>query len=89
MRRIWIAMIVGLVALAAWSAGAGWFSDERPPAGAKPLSDIIRMVEDQNLGAITEVEFEDGVWKIEVHKPEGGELDLRVDPMSGQIQPGK
>jgi hypothetical protein len=89
MRRIGIAVASVLVGLAMSQARAGWFSDEQPPAGAKPLSEVIKVVEDQRLGAITEVEFEDGVWKIEVHKPDGGEIDLRVDPISGQIQARK
>jgi hypothetical protein len=83
------AAITGLIGLSMGTAHAGWFSDERPPAGTKPLSEIIRALEDQGLGGITEVEFDDGVWKIEVHQPDGKELDIRVDPMSGQIQSRK
>jgi hypothetical protein len=85
MRRSRAALVVALGMLAAAPAGAGWFSDELPPAGAKPLSEIVKAVEAQGLGRITEVEFEDGVWQIEVHKQDGGELDVRVDPMSGEI----
>jgi hypothetical protein len=81
--------ILGLIGLSMGTAYAGWFSDERPPAGAKPLSEIIRALEDQGLGGVTEVEFDDGVWKIEVHQPDGKELDIRVDPLSGQIQSRK
>jgi hypothetical protein len=86
MKRLSPAFAAVVVILSVGAAAAGWFSDERPPAGAKPLSEIIRAVEDQGLGVITEVEFEDGVWKIEIHKPDGGEVDLRIDPMSGQAQ---
>ena len=89
MRSRWLVVVVGLIALSTVPAGAGWFSDERPPAGAKPLSDIIRVLEEQGLGGITEIAFNDGVWKIEVHQPDGSEVDLRVDPINGQIQSRK
>jgi len=89
MRR-WSWLVVPFViALSALSARAGWFLDERPPAGAKKLSEIVKALEDQGLGGITEIEFEDGVWKIEVHQPDGRETDLRVEPLSGQILPSK
>lgn len=86
MRRIGMAVVVVVIGLSAWPAAAGWFSDEKPPAGAKPLSEIIKMLEEQGLTVITEVEFEDGAWKIEVYQPDGRELDVKVDPMTGQIQ---
>jgi hypothetical protein len=89
MRWRWLIVGLGLIGLSIASAGAGWFSDERPPAGAKPLSEIIRALEEQGLGGITEVEFDGGVWKIEVHNLDGSEVDLRVDPISGQIQTRK
>jgi len=66
-------------------ARAGWFRDETPPANAKPLSEIIKSVEDRHYGAITEVEFEGGKWEIEVHQPGGKEIEIHVDAISGQI----
>jgi hypothetical protein len=78
-----------MVALSAMPASAGWFSDEQPPAGAKPLSVIVKILEDQGLGGITEVEFEDGVWKIEVHQSDGREIDVKVDPVTGLVQSRK
>ena len=83
-RRSWLVVAL-VISLTTMGAQAGWFSDERPPADAKKLSEIVKALEDQGLGGITELEFEDGVWKIEVHNPDGGETDLRVDPRSGQI----
>src|SRR5262249_55498972 len=89
MRR-WSWLVLALViGSGGFNAQAGWFSDERPPDGAKKLSEIVKALEDQGLGGITEIEFEDGVWKIEVHNPDGSETDLRVDPLSGQILPRK
>lgn len=68
-------------------AHAHWFRDEEPPANAKPLSEVIKAVEAQGEGRITEVEFDDGMWEIEVHRPDGKEANLKVDAVSGQIQP--
>jgi hypothetical protein len=75
------------LALAATTLGAraNWFGDETPPANAKPLSTIIKTVEDRGYKIITEVEFEDGKWEIEVHQAGGKEIELHVDPLSGQI----
>ena len=84
--RCWRWLVVPLmIGVSALSARAGWFSDELPPSGAKKLSEIVKALEDQGLDGITEIEFEDGVWKIEVHRPDGSEIDVRVDPVSGQI----
>jgi uncharacterized membrane protein YkoI len=69
------------------AARAAWFRDEAPPANAKPLSAIIKSVEDRHYGTITEVEFEDGKWEIEVHQAGGKEMEVHVDAISGQITP--
>ena len=72
--------------LAAGATQAGWFSDESPPANAKPLSEIVKSIEDKGYKTITELEFDDGVWKIEVHQPGGKEVHIKVDPVSGAIR---
>jgi hypothetical protein len=90
MQRWWMVIATAMVGLAAAAlGGAGWFSDEQPPAGAKPLSEIIKMLEDQGMRDITEVEFDGGVWKIEVHNRDGSEVDVRVDPLTGEIRSRK
>lgn len=66
-------------------ARADWFKDEQPPANAKPLSTVIKNLEDKGMKTITEVSFDDGKWKIEVHQAGGKETTVRVDAMSGQI----
>jgi hypothetical protein len=81
-----ILLIGAMVAGAAGGAQAGWFSDELPPANAKPLSEIVRGVEEKGYKLITEAEFDDGVWKIEVHQPDGKEIHIKVDPVSGAVQ---
>lgn len=75
---------VGLV-LITGGARADWFRDELPPANAKPLSTIIKTVEDQGNKVITEVSFDDGKWEIEIHQPGGKESTIYVDAVSGQI----
>jgi hypothetical protein len=67
-------------------AYAGWFSDELPPANAKPLSEIIKAVEEKGYKTITDVEFDDGAWKIEVHQQDSNEVQIKVDPVSGSIR---
>ncbi|MEQ3629592.1 MAG: PepSY domain-containing protein [Hyphomonas sp.] len=79
------ALAVAFVALSACTH-AGWFSDETPPANAKPLSEIIKVLEDQGHKTITEIEFEDGVWEIEIHQSDGKEIKLKVDPVSGDLK---
>lgn len=77
-------LIAGLAA-SATVARADWFKDEVPPANAKPLSVVIKALEDQGYKTISEVEFEDGKWEVEVQQDGGKEVELHVDPVSGQI----
>lgn len=79
-----VGSILALALLIPVSACA-WFRDESPPANAKPLSEIIKAVEDQGYKTITEVEFEDGAWEIEVHQPKNKEVKLNVDAVSGAV----
>jgi hypothetical protein len=85
--RIRSSLAIAICGLAASSlvAHAGWFRDETPPPNAKPLSTIIKTVEERNYGTITEVEFEGGKWEIEVHQAGGKEIEIHVDAISGQI----
>lgn len=83
-----IAAVLGLLAVLALSpaaAQADWFTDEAPPANAKPLSEIIKALEDQGYKQITEIAFDDGVWEIEVRQADGTEVELKADPVSGDI----
>ena len=86
MRTLKMTFLVLAMTGAAGAAHAGWFSDESPPANAKPLSEIIKSVEDKGYKTITELEFDDGVWQVEVHQPDGKEVHIKVDPVSGAIR---
>ena len=79
-----VAFAIGLL-LSPNLAYASWFGDEQPPANAKPLSEIGRALEDQGYKTITEVEFDDGLWEIEIQQADGKEVHLEVDPISGSL----
>lgn len=85
--RFAYSMVIAAAALAFSAAGAqaDWFKDETPPANAKPLSVIIKALEDQDYKTITEVSFDDGQWEIEIHQANGKEIEVHVDPVSGHI----
>jgi len=59
--------------------------DRLPPADAKPLSAIVAALEQQNLGTIVEIDFDDRLWDIDVLPEEGRRLELNVDPVTGAI----
>lgn len=59
--------------------------DLRPPAGGKTASQIAAAVEALKLGTITELEFDDPVWEVEVHG-NGVRAKLYVDPASAEVQ---
>ena len=86
MRILGTALLIAALASAANMAHAGWFSDELPPTSAKPLSEIIKTVEDKGYKTITDVQFDNGVWKIEVHQPDDNEVHINVDPANGTIR---
>ena len=75
-----------MTAVTTGAARADWFKDELPPANAKPLSEIIKVVEDKGYKVISEIEFDDGIWKIEAHQADGKEVHIKVDPLSGAIR---
>ena len=81
-----LVLACAIAGFAPGSARADLFKDELPPANAKPLSEIIKTVEDRGYKAISEVEFDDGVWKIEAHQPDGKEVHIKVDALSGAIR---
>jgi len=86
MRNRIVAISAVLVIIAAGAAYAGWFSkEEMPPANAKPLSTIIKSLEDQGYKNIEKVGFDDGVWEVEVHQAGGKEVEFHVDPMLAKI----
>lgn len=59
-----------------------------PPADAKPLSEILKTIEDRETVAyFDEVEWDDdGYWEIEYVRADGAKVKVRIDPVSGQAK---
>lgn len=57
--------------------------DTLPPQDAKPLSEIVKSLEDQQLGTLTEVEFDAPHWEVKLRK-DGKKMKLRIDPRTGE-----
>lgn len=57
---------------------------ERPPADAKPLSQIIKALEDAGFVPIVEVDFKRGFWHVEAFQ-NGQKRELEVQPVTGEI----
>ena len=56
----------------------------RPPADAKPLSEIVKILEDAGFTPY-DVEFKAGRWHIDAAFQKGQKRDLRVHPVTGEI----
>lgn len=87
MKNSFVAAFATFLIIAPASAYAGWWfsKEEMPPANAKPLSEIIRSLEDQGYKNIETVGFDDGVWEVEVHQAGGKEVEFHVDPLTAKI----
>ena len=66
-------------------AQADWCKHDQPPTDAKPLSELIKIVEKAGYNNIVEVEFEDGVYEIETIDENGKEIEIKIDPLSGEF----
>lgn len=59
-------------------------ADEVPPEDAKPLSEIIKSVEDEGYERISDVSFDDGAWEVDAYKDDQPR-ELEINPKSGEI----
>lgn len=57
---------------------------DKPPGDAKPLSEIILILESQGYGPVVDVEFDDGLWEVEAYR-DNTRREVKVDPRSGDI----
>ena len=57
---------------------------EKPPENAKPLSVIIKMLEDNGYHPITDIEIDQGRWEIEAYKDKM-KRKLKVDAVTAKI----
>lgn len=60
-------------------------AEEMPPANAKLLSTIVESIESTRSEVITEVEFDDGFWEVELRK-DGRKTKLAIDPTTGEAR---
>jgi hypothetical protein len=59
--------------------------DEPPSANAAPLSTTIESIETRGIGAVTEVEFDDGVWTVKLRQG-SNKTKLIADPITGKTK---
>ena len=85
MRALDVPVPLAVLAVATLSACAHRYSEEAPPSNAKPLSEIVRSLEDQGYKDVERVKFDDNVWVIDVRQAGGKEIKLHINPVSGQI----
>lgn len=57
-------------------------ADEMPPPGSKPLSAVLKSVEKDKSGLVTEAEFDDQRWEIKICRA-GDCQKLYIDPVTG------
>ncbi len=57
-----------------------------PPSDARPASEILRMVEQRpDFSHLREFDWDDdGHWEVEYVTRDGGRVELRLDPRTGQ-----
>jgi hypothetical protein len=58
--------------------------DQIPPANARPLSEIVHILELEGHTVIPEIHFDDWVWIARIYRA-GLEFEVRIDPISGEI----
>ena len=76
--------LLGVVCLLTAAFNIGCDADEKPPANAKPFSEIARTIEQRaDFQAFESIEFERGVYEVEYFTKEGKEKKLHLDPVSG------
>ncbi|MGI0482289.1 PepSY domain-containing protein [Geminocystis sp. CENA526] len=60
-------------------------ADDKPPRNAKPLSEIIRSVENKGYSPIVDVDYDDDDgWEIKAYR-NNEKRELKVNPISGDI----
>lgn len=55
-----------------------------PPEGAPPASEIAALVEMMELGRITEIEFDDSRWEVDI-RADRLRAEFRIDPVTAEI----
>ena len=71
------------------AGGPGYSTVDAPPSDAQPLSQILQALEQaRDVAYFEEVEWDDddGYWDIEYVDGNGAEVEIEVDPVSGQVR---
>lgn len=58
--------------------------DDRPPADALKLSEVVQKLEQQGFHPVVDIEFDDGVWEIDAYRG-NDKRELQVDPLTGKV----
>jgi len=76
--------LLSTVSLVAMALNTGCDAGEKPPANAKPLSELVRTIEQRaDFQSFESIELEGGVYKVEYYTKEDKEKKLHIDPVSG------
>lgn len=69
------------------SAGPA-LADQTPPAEALPLSEIVAGLEGRyDIQFIDEIEWDDdGYWEVEFFTRDGAKVEVKVDPVTGELR---
>jgi len=82
MNRLGLLSTVSLLAVALNTSPA--VADEQPPANAKPLSELVRTIEQRaDFQSFESIKFDDGAYEVEYYMRDGKEKKLHIDPVSG------
>lgn len=84
-------MTIRMIALATLiAAPTALMAQETPPEGSMPLSQLVTKLEADlagELGHITDVSWDDdGYWEVEYQNADNREVEIRVDPATGEMQ---
>ena len=71
----------------ALSAGPA-LAERTPPEEALPLSEIVAGLESSfDIHFIDEIEWdEDGYWEIEMFTRDGAKVEVKIDPVTGEVR---
>lgn len=73
------------IAVAAAFAVAAGAAIAQTQAGQMSTADVMQRVEQSGYTNIRDVEFDDGFWEVEATGTDGRQVELYVDPRSGEV----
>ena len=77
--------LLGTIFLLAVTPNIGCAADEKPPANAKPFSEIARTIEQRaDFQAFESIEFEHGVYEVEYYTRRGKRRNSTLIPSRGR-----